>query len=316
LDIICADFSHDGIIWFENMDGSGGSWTQRTIASGTKQITRIDITDMDNDGDGDILAVCPSDQKLLVFENKGGGVFQQRQIWNQYANPRAAVWADINRDALPDILASFNASTQAAWFENTYAQYFANFFPVAPAYVMETQRAALMRMDVRHLGRAGDSPVTPYTLALIPYEKEGGKIMLGSDVMNLVDTISFFRDANGNKKWDDMDTMIFEMDITAYINDPSERNWLVGKIPELLQPLCAVEAEKEATFFIAARFKQGAASNPIHSCFLDTYYFEDNVIDFKSKNLIKPPLKGANRKTGVLITVIPYSVQTKGWMLY
>ena len=54
---------------FENSDGYGGSWQKHEISRGDEHHDGAQLTDIDNDGDLDIVSIGWGHLKVLLYEN-------------------------------------------------------------------------------------------------------------------------------------------------------------------------------------------------------------------------------------------------------
>ncbi len=130
LNIYAADMDNDGdmdvlsvypdpiirggiALWFEN-DGSGSFGAQHIITMGLRGLTYIYATDLDNDGDMDVLSAsfdAFAGMEIAWYENEGNGSFGTEHILNidDWGPP-----FDLDSDGDMDILSSF----RLAWLEN------------------------------------------------------------------------------------------------------------------------------------------------------------------------------------------------------
>ena len=107
--------------WFENADGKGREWKERTgIDFGTPGPwglqSRARILDVDRDGDNDIIQTegDVKDGRVAWFENRGKGSFARHIIRDRGRNEdfHALVIADLDKDGDPDILSSGGPLTE------------------------------------------------------------------------------------------------------------------------------------------------------------------------------------------------------------
>ncbi|MEZ4778216.1 MAG: T9SS type A sorting domain-containing protein [Flavobacteriaceae bacterium] len=94
------------LAWFENLDGNGTFGTERIIAGPESGVEKIEGLDIDNDGDFDIVAATPADNKLAWFENMDGlGNFGTEQIIsNETVHANDIDFADLDNDGDYDLV--------------------------------------------------------------------------------------------------------------------------------------------------------------------------------------------------------------------
>ena len=71
MDIISASFNDDTIAWYENNGAADPSWTAADIATNADGATSVYASDMDGDGDMDIISASISDDTIAWYENNG-----------------------------------------------------------------------------------------------------------------------------------------------------------------------------------------------------------------------------------------------------
>jgi hypothetical protein len=76
-------------------------------------------TDLDGDGDADVLSASYQDDKIAWYENLGGGTFGAQQVITAAADGAWSVYAtDLDGDGDADVLAASNWDDKIAWYEN------------------------------------------------------------------------------------------------------------------------------------------------------------------------------------------------------
>jgi hypothetical protein len=71
-DIIAAIEYSDQIVWYENGGGFTPTWTERLISPFTDVAHGVFTSDLDADGDLDVLSASRGDGKVAWYENRGG----------------------------------------------------------------------------------------------------------------------------------------------------------------------------------------------------------------------------------------------------
>ena len=129
IDIISSlnvnNFNDAEISWYENVDGLGTFGTKQLISDVLNSIVTSSFSDMDNDGDLDL--ITGSYTKVAWFENLDGlGGFGAEQIISLNDNiSNTAFVSDINNDGKPDVLSSnffdnyagFSPDDKIVWYE-------------------------------------------------------------------------------------------------------------------------------------------------------------------------------------------------------
>lgn len=127
MDVLCAASIGDSISWYENLDGSGTFGSQRIISNSTDGAYALFATDIDNDGDMDVISASSQDYKVAWYENLDGlGNFGTQQIISQDDNSTQVLsvyYADLDGDGDNDVLSAnaFGVSN-IAWYENLDGQ--------------------------------------------------------------------------------------------------------------------------------------------------------------------------------------------------
>jgi len=122
LDIISATNSEDKVAWHENLDGLGNFGTQQIITTNAGIPTSVYATDLDNDGDNDIISAGADfdDGKIAWYENLDGlGSFGPLQIIATDTDGTRSVYAaDLDGDGDEDVLAALLVDYDIKWYEN------------------------------------------------------------------------------------------------------------------------------------------------------------------------------------------------------
>lgn len=120
IDVLSASFNDDKIAWYENIDGEGNFGNQIIISSSCDGAADIYSTDLDKDGDMDVLSGSIIDDKIVWHENtNGNGYFGKEHMISSITRGPASLYAsDINGDDNTDIFSAFYEEGKAVWFEN------------------------------------------------------------------------------------------------------------------------------------------------------------------------------------------------------
>ncbi|WP_303316428.1 T9SS type A sorting domain-containing protein [Flavivirga abyssicola] len=119
LDVIAISRDKDLIFWYENTNGKGNFGPRKMISdNNTDRPNYILSSDLDQDGDSDIISTSINDNKLAWYENiDGKGNFgHQKTISLTGIRPKEASIEDIDGDGDFDILLSSNS--KLSWYKN------------------------------------------------------------------------------------------------------------------------------------------------------------------------------------------------------
>lgn len=119
LDLIGAAQSDDDIAWWENKNGDGQQWEKHTVDDNFDGAHSVVATDIDGDGNLDILAAAFSGDQIAWWENLDGQAesWFKREVDNDFPNTPSVYATDIDGDGDMDIVAA--GDNTIAWWENT-----------------------------------------------------------------------------------------------------------------------------------------------------------------------------------------------------
>jgi len=119
-DILAASYSLDSVYWYENIDGRGRFGPQRIISTQTDGVRRTFASDLDADGDYDVVSVSEDDDKVAWYENVDGlgGFGPQRIISTTVPRPWVARAGDVDGDGDTDVVSASSLGLGLVWHEN------------------------------------------------------------------------------------------------------------------------------------------------------------------------------------------------------
>jgi PKD repeat protein len=122
-DVLSASSSDDKIAWYENTNGQGIFGLQQVITTTANSAYSVYATDLDGDGDSDVLSASIDDDKIAWYENKDGlGNFGTQQVITTAADYAASVYAtDLDGDGDVDVLSASFFDDKIAWYSNLLA---------------------------------------------------------------------------------------------------------------------------------------------------------------------------------------------------
>jgi FG-GAP-like repeat/Secretion system C-terminal sorting domain len=119
MDVLSASQDDDKIAWYENTDGLGSFGAEQIITTNAIGAWSVYATDIDGDGDMDVLSASLEDVNIAWYENDGDGNFGNQQIITTNANGAISVYAtDIDGDGDMDVLSASASDNKIAWYEN------------------------------------------------------------------------------------------------------------------------------------------------------------------------------------------------------
>ena len=118
-DIIGAAYSDDDISWWENTDGIGVIWVEHLVDGSFYAPVSVYATDVDGDGDADILGAAFDGRDLTWWENKNGTgtSWTEHTVDGNCDEARSAYARDIDGDGSVDILGASEGYDSITWWD-------------------------------------------------------------------------------------------------------------------------------------------------------------------------------------------------------
>lgn len=119
MDVLAVSYYFDMVVWYENLDGLGNFSSQKIISNIADGPYRVIATDIDGDGDMDVISGSDN-SGIAWYENiDGNGNFGPTRVINAFApNARSIATTDIDGDGDMDVVGSTSGSATVAWYEN------------------------------------------------------------------------------------------------------------------------------------------------------------------------------------------------------
>ena len=123
LDVIAAFADSDKVKWYENDGAANPSFTTHTISSSVDGAMSVYATDLDSDGDIDIVAAAQEEDKIYWFESDGAAdpSFSATTITSSADGIYSVYAKDLDNDGDMDIMSASANDDKIAWYENNGA---------------------------------------------------------------------------------------------------------------------------------------------------------------------------------------------------
>jgi hypothetical protein len=198
VDVVVASRSSYQSAWFEN-PGGVGSWTRHLLGSPAK-LFWLRASDLDRDGDLDVVGAGEEADRLYAFENTAG----DGTSWTVTAlpgtpdQPLGLEAADLDGDGDDDVLAAGFGDSGVVWLENAGGQFALPTADLAPRAAADgATNLDLLRIDVTHRGRSGDSELELVTFEL-RFEDAVGTPLSSAQANALISELRIHRDDDGS----------------------------------------------------------------------------------------------------------------------
>ncbi len=121
VDVLGAGHYDDLITWWENTDGSGTAWAWHTVDGNFNGATSVYATDVDGDGDVDVLGAGRSCDEIAWWENNNGiGTSWTWHTVDASFDGAASVYAtDMDGDGDTDVFGAAYSADEITWWENS-----------------------------------------------------------------------------------------------------------------------------------------------------------------------------------------------------
>jgi uncharacterized repeat protein (TIGR01451 family) len=119
IDVLSASMVDDKVAWYKNLGNGIFDTTANIISSTANGAISVFASDLDNDGDIDVLSAANLDNKIAWYENLGNGIFGGQQAISTTTDGANSVFAsDLDSDGDIDVLSSSFNDDKIAWYEN------------------------------------------------------------------------------------------------------------------------------------------------------------------------------------------------------
>lgn len=121
LDILSASVDDNYIMWWENIDGSGTSWTKHLVDNYFEYPRCIYSEDIDGDGDMDVLGAAYDINNITWWENENGSgtSWVKHTVDANFLSAHSVFAEDIDDDGYMDIIGGgAGGGGYSAWWKN------------------------------------------------------------------------------------------------------------------------------------------------------------------------------------------------------
>jgi parallel beta-helix repeat protein len=120
LDLVSALEGDGRVEWYENDGNYPINWFTRTITDSAYGAEYVHSTDLDQDGDMDVIAAISGEDRVAWYENDGNSTpsWTKRNITTNAFGPWALHAGDIDNDNDIDIVVAARFADEIIWFEN------------------------------------------------------------------------------------------------------------------------------------------------------------------------------------------------------
>jgi WD40 repeat protein len=120
LDLMSASAEDNMVAWYENRGGTPPGWLVREQTRAMDGARHIYASDLDGDGDIDMLAGAERSNTIAWYENRRGNPpgFVEHIVSRTAAGVHAVVTGDADRDGDLDVFAALESGERVVWYEN------------------------------------------------------------------------------------------------------------------------------------------------------------------------------------------------------
>ena len=120
IDAVGASYNGDDVRWWENVNGSGTNWDQHVVSNNFNGARSVFASDVDGDGDTDILGAASLGWDITWWENSDGigNNWIEHSINSNFNWAYAVYAADMDDDGDTDVLGVAYFGDDITWWEN------------------------------------------------------------------------------------------------------------------------------------------------------------------------------------------------------
>jgi hypothetical protein len=120
VDLLCAAYGDDSVVWWENTGSKPVTFAEHNITSSFEGARIVYATDVDGDGDVDILGAAMDADSIAWWENSGGPSpsFAEHIIDGGFDGASCVHAADLDGDGDTDVVGTAALADEIAWWEH------------------------------------------------------------------------------------------------------------------------------------------------------------------------------------------------------
>ncbi len=155
MDVLSASSNDNKITWYKNDGYASFPYTEQTLNTSADHACSVYATDLDGDGDIDVLSASKYESRIAWYKNNNGlGAFIPEISISNLANYASSVYAaDIDGDGNMDVLSASEADNKIAWYQNDGSASFSN------PHVISTNASCASSVYATDLDNDGDVDV-------------------------------------------------------------------------------------------------------------------------------------------------------------
>ena len=121
LDVLGTTSVADDVMWWENISGDGSAWTEHAIDEEFDGAASVYASDVDGDGDLDVLGAAYDAEDVTWWENTAGdgSTWTEHTVDEEFDRALGVSSADLDGDGDLDVLGAARGAEAITWWENT-----------------------------------------------------------------------------------------------------------------------------------------------------------------------------------------------------